>query len=256
MFDLPLVRVPLTIEGGNLLSNGEGIAVLSDKILEDNIAFGLAETTLVEIMKYLYGFKQIVMLESLYGEETGHVDMFAAFTSPDAIVVGAYDPKCDEQNAAILDRNAAKLSEVKINSNKPLRVDRIPMPPHSDNLWRTYTNVLFANGVVLVPVYPSLDHVGRQKALAVFSKLLPNWEIVGIDASRIIESNGALHCIAMNLGFMGKPTFLKPSEKPIDIAAKKRVEYSGRLQRFFSGIFNLFHPAEAFESYTISIRSD
>jgi agmatine deiminase len=143
MFALPLVRVPLIVDGGNLLSNGEGVAVLSDKMLDDNIALGFSETTVVEIMRYLYGFRQIITLESLRGEETGHVDMFAAFTSSDTIVVGAYDPKHDQENATILDRNATRLAEVKMDDNgKRLRVVRIPMPPHSDDTWRTYTNVL------------------------------------------------------------------------------------------------------------------
>jgi agmatine/peptidylarginine deiminase len=155
------------------------------------------------------------MLESLVGERTGHVDMFATFTSPTTVLVGAYTEEQDPDNAAILDRNAARLSQVR-TSQGPLRVVRIPMPPHDNNTWRTYTNVVYANGVVLVPIYPSLDHAGRRLALEIFSKELPTWKVVGIDATEIIEIDGALHCMTMNLGAIGQlPAFPEPRRRRV-----------------------------------------
>ncbi|MGB6043225.1 MAG: agmatine deiminase family protein [Pirellulales bacterium] len=213
LFKLPLVPVPLTIAGGNLLTNGEGFAIVTDQILAENVAADDDEDVFFETLRRTYGFQQVVMLESLVGEATGHVDMFATLTSPNTVLVGAYTYQQDAENAAILDRNAARLGQVS-TSHGPLRVVRVPMPPHDDHIWRTYTNVIYANGVVLVPIYPELDHRGRRRALEIFSKALPTWKVVGVDATRIIELNGALHCIAMNLGAIGQlPAFPEPRRK-------------------------------------------
>ena len=202
LLDLPVDSIPLHIEGGNLLSNGSGLAIITTRIIDDNLALGYDESAVTDIMKRRYGFDQLLILEPLIGEETGHVDMFATFTAPDTVIVGAYDRKYDPENAELLDRNATLLANTAFN-NRRLNVVRIPMPSHENGIWRTYTNVIYANGIVLVPVYSSYDISGRVRALNIFAKLLPTWEIFGIDASRLIENEGALHCISMNLVHIG-----------------------------------------------------
>lgn len=203
LLDLPVDSVPLTIDGGNLLSNGSGLAIITTLIIDDNLALGYDESAVTDIIKQMYGFDQLVILEPLIGEGTGHVDMFATFISSDTVVVGAYDYKYDPVNAELLDRNAFILANTVFN-NRRLKVVRIPMPSHEDGIWRTYTNVIYANGIVLVPVYSSFDALGSIQALNAFAKLLPRWEILGIDASRLIENEGALHCISMNLVHVGQ----------------------------------------------------
>ena len=39
-------------------------------------------------------------------------------------------------------------------------------------------------------------------ALATYRKLLPNWEMVGIDCSTLADKRGALHCISFNIPWM------------------------------------------------------
>jgi hypothetical protein len=114
-------------------------------------------------------------------------------------VVGSYDPEDDDINAAILDRNANLLRHVSPACGR-LKVVRIPMPPREDGQWRTYTNVVFANGNLMVPVYPDMDSRGRRQALRTFSRLLPGWQITPVDASALSELGGSLHCITRNVG--------------------------------------------------------
>jgi agmatine/peptidylarginine deiminase len=73
------------------------------------------------------------------------------------------------------------------------------MPDHDDGFWRTYTNLIFANKVVLVPVYPAYCPELDEIALALYRRLLPDRRIIGIDASELIKMNGALRCITMNV---------------------------------------------------------
>ena len=71
------------------------------------------------------------------------------------------------------------------------------------DVWRTYTNLLFAGPVVLVPVYSGVDREGRERALEIYRRLMPEREIIAIDCSDLIRLGGALHCITMNVGQVG-----------------------------------------------------
>ncbi|MEO8494272.1 MAG: agmatine deiminase family protein [Planctomycetota bacterium] len=195
---LPLLAASLKLDGGNLLSNGEGVVVATTSLIQCNVDLGWSKREIHERLLALTGAKQIVFVEPLAGEPTTHVDMFATFVSPNTIVVGSYGDD-DNENAALLDRNAMLLSEIETSSG-PLRVVRIPMPRHDDGVWRTHTNVVFANQVLLVPVYPERDDRHTERVLDTYRQLLPARHIIGIDAERISESGGALHCITMNLG--------------------------------------------------------
>lgn len=194
---VPVLHTQVSIEGGNILSNGEGVCVTTAALVESNPSY--SEASIRDTLRSLYGAQEIVVLEPLISEPTGHVDMFATFTSPNTIVLGKYDPAVDPINAAVLERNARTLSLVRTRHG-PLRVVRIPMPDNRDEVWRTYTNVLYANGVLLVPVYPDVDRAGQREALRVYSRQLPGWKMITIDASVVSQRGGALHCVAMNLG--------------------------------------------------------
>ncbi len=76
---------------------------------------------------------------------------------------------------------------------------RIPMPSHQAGTWRTYTNVIFANDTLLIPSYPDASPELDRQAFELYSKLLPDRHIVQIDASSIIQKNGSLHCISINV---------------------------------------------------------
>ncbi len=194
-FQASLLPTRLVFEGGNLLCNGRGLCLTSASAVLRNGDQPDPELALRRSFRRAFGSRNTVILEPLVGEPTGHIDMFACFTAPDEIVVGRFDPATDPVNAAVLDRNAAALAGLRTAAG-PLRVVRIPMPPHADGVWRTYTNAILANRVALVPIYPAVDQAGANKALEVFSGLLPGWKIVGIDCSNLIQDGGALRCVS------------------------------------------------------------
>lgn len=194
-FHAGLLPAPIIFEGGNLLSNGRGLCVTTTAAVFRNSDKPEAEARVCNVFSDCFGSTQTVFLEPLMGEPTGHVDMFACFTAPDVVVLGAYDPAVDPLNAALLDRNAARLNGL-ATPRGPLRVVRIPMPPRSDGNWRTYTNVVFANGVVLVPTYRGVDRLGREKALETFTRLLPGWHVIDVDCTNLIQGGGALRCVS------------------------------------------------------------
>lgn len=192
--------IPSTLEldGGNVLSNGHGLVLTTTSVLEPESRETQNEALVRKTFKDLLGASQVVLLEPLKGESSGHVDMFAMFTAPDTVLMGYYDKEEDPENAGILDRNAEKLNGLPTPAG-PLSVKRIPMPSHEDGIWRTYTNSIFVNGALLMPDYEDVPRSVRNTAIDTLKCALPRWDIVPINVSGIIESGGALHCIAMQI---------------------------------------------------------
>lgn len=196
VFGQPGVRAPFHVDGGNLLSNGRGLVLTTTAMLHHNRLLGYSRSDVERMLKQYYGAERVVFLEPLYGEPNGHVDMFAAFTAADTVVLGQYDIRQDPINQAVLERNTKRLAEVATDTGK-LRVVRIPMPPRSRQKFYggTYTNVVFANGLLIVPRFGKVDPAGRDKAVAVYRRLLPDWKVVTLDAEAWITLGGSLHCL-------------------------------------------------------------
>lgn len=190
-------RTKLCIPGGNLLTNGQGLCVTTTRVQGENP--GRTQAEIADSIAECYGAEVVAILEPLDGETTGHVDMFATFTDERTVVVGSYEHVTDPHNAAILDRNAAMLASIRIAGQK-LRVVRLPMPTRREGRWPTFTNVVYANGRLLVPIYESTTQSQLQNVTNIYAKLLPGWEIRHIRVDDLICSGGALHCVVSNLG--------------------------------------------------------
>ncbi|MFI5379973.1 MAG: agmatine deiminase family protein [Tepidisphaerales bacterium] len=201
LLKLPVTRVPLLLEGGNMLSNGRGLCLTTTALFDRNQARGRTRRDVENGLREFYGFTRIVPLVPLMAEPTGHVDLFASFVAPDTILLGQYDPSVDPVNCDVLEGNAEVLRNVRTESGT-LKVVRIPMPSNRGSIWRTYTNVIYANDVVVVPTYAHLDPAIEQRAMATFAQHLPGWEIVGIDASSVIVQRGSLRCVSAKIPWL------------------------------------------------------
>jgi agmatine/peptidylarginine deiminase len=200
-FGMKIAHCHLALEGGNYLSNGQGLCISSAALIEQNRVRNYDLNAVATVLKNEFRFKQWSYLMPIIGEETGHLDMFLTITDPSTVVLASYDPAQDQGNAERMDANAKTLQSV-VLEGRPLRILRIKSPPQRDGIWRTYTNVIFANGVLLVPQYPDYSPVLDRLAIETYQQALPNWKIVGINASSIIHQRGSLHCISLNLPSM------------------------------------------------------
>jgi agmatine/peptidylarginine deiminase len=201
-FHLHYDHCHLTFDGGNLTSNGAGLCVTTTKIEARNQGRGYDAKQIGELLHEHFHFERWVRLTPLESEPTSHADMFVTLCAVNKAIMGVYRTDDDPVNAQILDQNASTLKG-EPTPKGPLEVIRIPMPSHRDGNWRTYTNVMYANGVVLVPQYPDSDPALDKVALNVFREALPDWKVVGIDCSRLIAKRGALHCISRNVPMLG-----------------------------------------------------
>jgi len=219
--------MPLGIPGGNLLSNGDGLYVSTVAAAMPSrsrtktpqtasAGSGKAQARLDALTARLGG-QQWLALEPLRDEPSQDIDMFLTFVARDVAVVGRLDPAREPANAAILDRAAARLAAVR-TSRGPMKVHRIPMPPPRNGSWRSYNNVVFANGVLLMPKFSDDDPTLRHTALALYAQLLPGWQIVGIRSDKLEQVDGYLHCLTRNV-----PWFVPPPRLPETAAPSSRA---------------------------------
>ena len=239
--------VPWTMQGGNLLFNGQGLAVTTNRIFDDNhVRFqNLLPGTDPEVerremvvteFKKNCNLQQLVVLEPLRNEATRHVDMFAAFVAKDHVLVASLDRTADPVNSALLDRNARKLEKV-IVDGKPLKVTRIPTPARQGKFWSTFTNVIFANDLVILPSFDDNPRTYVERAVAVYKAVLPDHKIKVINTTSLKKLEGSVHCMSINVPEFAKlpPRYLSLEKsiawlkgEPIPKqSAKKRVSTQG-----------------------------
>jgi agmatine deiminase len=186
-----LERVELELEGGNLLSDGTGRCITTVDTIAHNAGV-YSEDEVKQILADRAGCEALSVLPRLLGEPTGHVDMFVTVTGPGEVIVGKSTMAEDPENAALLDLAARTLQ------SDGFSVRRVPMPGRSDGVFRSYTNSLAVNNVVLVPIYPE-EPQHLEDALSVFQEAYPGRSIVPINASDIIQLDGAVHCASMTI---------------------------------------------------------
>ena len=193
-FGVGAVRPNLATEGGNFMTNGEGICVVTEWLFQENPR--LDARSLQTIQRDYFGCRQTIVLERLVREGTGHVDMFAKFLDPNTILVGEYG-RSDPQNAALLDRNVERLESFALDNDWPLEIVRIPMPAGGNGVYRSYTNSLIVNDAVIVPTYRG-DRRFEAEALEIYRSAMPiGTRVIPMDAETVIQLGGAVHCTTM-----------------------------------------------------------
>ncbi len=189
-------KAGLILPGGNIIFDGQGGVILTDMVFDGQHGSDpdLTMDQLKQYMKDYFGVTKVIVLEQMFEDGTGHVDMFCKLLNPTTVIVGEYAKPSDGAagNFELLNRNAEKLKGETNGAGEPFRVFRIPMPRYDGNSY-THTNSVMANGKVIVPVYGKATD---EAALEVYRSLLPGYEVVGVDSNAPIGSNGALHCIS------------------------------------------------------------
>ena len=201
MFDLPVRSIPLVLEGGNFISNGDGLLLTSAKTLQANKEGKAAysDPQLVSMFNDYLGVDGVFAVAPLQGEPNGHIDMFMTMVAKNIAVIGEIPPSEDPTNSARLNETARFVSTIPTSAG-PIQVKRIPMPPKSGEDWRSYTNVIFANGILLMPSFSDVDPSIEQRAVQVYQSVLPpGWIVKKINCDNLVKLHGQLHCISYNL---------------------------------------------------------
>ncbi len=199
--------------GGNFMSDGVHTAFSSELILDENqggFFNGLNHPTHTEeeiddIVEQFMGIENYIKMDNLPYDLIHHIDMHMKILNEETIVVGQYPTGVSDgpQIEANIDY---VLSNFTTSFGTPYKVERVIQPPESGDYpggpfgngdYRTYTNLVFVNKTVIVPVYEAqFDN----QALETLTELLPGYNIETINCNNIIPLSGAIHCITKAVG--------------------------------------------------------
>jgi agmatine/peptidylarginine deiminase len=218
--DLPVRSIPLLMEGGNILSNGDGMMLTSGKTIAMNEHNGnFSPKQIMTMFNDYMGARSVYSFAPLVDEPNGHIDMFVTLVDKNIAVVGQLTPGVDPESSAHLDETANTLASLNTTVG-PMKVVRIPMPPKSGSDWRSYTNVIMANKLLLMPSFSDVDPSIEDKAESVYRSVLPSdWDIQRINCDKLVPLNGQLHCISYNI-----PSFVN-----IDSLLNRSITYTQNL---------------------------
>jgi len=189
-WSMPVYGSPLEHPGGNFMTDGLGTGFASDLIYDENPGYSAAEID--SLMLAYGGLDQFVVMQQIYYEYTGHIDLWVKSLNDTLIMVGEY--ASGHANHNLLNQHTEYLKSLTNREGRPYQVVRMPMPWSTSSAPPSYLNSLIVNNKVLVPLWGEAED---DTALVIYQNAMPDHEIVGIDCSSMASSGGAIHCITM-----------------------------------------------------------
>lgn len=199
-----LESIAFTLEGGSIESDGAGTLLTTSTCLcNPNRNGGLTKQAVEERLKRYLGASRILWLDhgSLLGDDTdAHIDTLARFIDRETIVYLQCTNK-EDAHYPTLQKMEAQLKRFTTQEGKPYQLVPLPMthPIYDENQQRlpaTYANFLITNHALLYPTYndphDTLVH-------DIFKSLFPDREMIPINARKLIEQGGSLHCSTMQI---------------------------------------------------------
>ena len=196
---LEIFKPGIIMEGGSVDFNGEGTLLTTTScLLNKNRNPHLSQKQIENYLQDYYCADQILWLnEGIAGDDTdGHIDDIARFINPDTLVT-MVETKKNDLNYIALKENLDKLKKMRLNNGKQINIVEIPMPEpvfySNQRLPASYANFYFSNSAGIVPTFRCQQD---DTALKIFSEIIKDRPIIGIDSVEIIWGFGSFHCLS------------------------------------------------------------
>ena len=215
---------PFVLEGGSIHCDGEGTVMVTEScLLSAGRNPSLTKEQIEEKLKEYLGAKKVLWLpRGIYNDETNeHVDNVCAFIRPGEVVLAWTDDESDPQYEmsrgdleyleSVTDACGRKITVHKLYiPDRPVLVNGDDLSNYEfeegednrdigERLAASYVNFYFVNGAVLVPQFGDGNEDSDKRAIETLKALLPEKEVVGIDARPILLGGGNIHCITQQI---------------------------------------------------------
>jgi agmatine deiminase len=189
----------MVAEGGGLETDGEGtLMTTSSCLLSSTRNFHWTREVIEAELMRMLGVRKVLWVDggALAGDDTdSHIDQLARFIRP-GLVVAAVSYSSNDSNADGLELQRKHLIEMKDAAGRQLDVVPLTTPPprliQGKRVPESYCNFYIANELVIMPTfgYRETDDL----AAGILQDLMPDRQLVCIDASDFIWGLGAFHC--------------------------------------------------------------
>lgn len=205
-YPINVIRPPLKLDGGDFLSNGQGIGFTSTNTLVEN---GGDVSSLNIVFEKYFGLKDVVYLTPLPGSAIKHIDMFFQIVSTDTYLLATFEDRTGTEDISplqieaqrVLDFNERILSDFFLSKGKKVNIlkgenqnfddnavniVRIPIPdlrrPYKNALkkiYNEYSNLDFLNELLL------MQKNEYEKLLEFLNERVKHWN----DRKRFLETH-------------------------------------------------------------------
>lgn len=204
-YKVPVIDVPIVLEGGSIHADGEGTLLTTKQcLLNPNRNPKLSMEQIEEEVKRNLNINKIIWLNyGLFGDETdGHVDNIACFAGPGLVLIQTCHDKTDP-NYEITMENLDILKKATDAKERKLEIIEIPQPPvrfyNKERLTLSYLNFYFVNHGIILPVFGGDAEKTDQMAEEILQKVFPDRKIVKVDGMPLIKEGGNVHCITQQM---------------------------------------------------------
>ncbi|HWE11682.1 MAG TPA: agmatine deiminase family protein [Solirubrobacteraceae bacterium] len=192
----PVVAAEMVLEGGSILTDGDGTLLTTEQcLLHPNRNPSLSREEIEAELRRLLGVERIVWLGKGLVEDRdtdGHVDLIAAFTAPDAVLLQTvHDANPNVENCQ---ENRRRLVAAGV------QVTELPFLAYAEvageQIAASYLNFYICNGGVIVPVAGAETDAD---ALAIIARAYPDHEVVAVPGLVLAYGGGGPHCITQQV---------------------------------------------------------
>ena len=215
----PIKRADLVLEGGNLLSNGNGtLLVIKNTICNENRNPGVSLEEAEKRLKESLNVRKVIFIDEglVFDETGGHIDNLCAFADPKTLLL-AWTDEAENPQYSVVRKAYQKLTNETGANGEKFDIVKVPLPSifqrtkedcegierkqgsksrvQDECIQPSYLNFIFVNGGVIVPVFG--DEKDEQ-AEAVFKETFKDREVHTFPAREIVLGGGGMHCITKN----------------------------------------------------------
>lgn len=180
----------LILDGGNLIHNGQGTILITERALSDN---HLSHAALERELRKYFFVKELIVIPEEPGDITGHADGTVQFLSLAVLAVNRYHAETEEQRKYRLlvmqTVRAHRLSVALIDSEQPLSISGEGIP----SAWGNRVNWLRWQDKVLFPAFGNERDTRTAETLERYD-LLPIPVPIGL-FELFTHFGGSLHCL-------------------------------------------------------------
>jgi agmatine deiminase len=196
----PVREARMVLEGGSILTDGEGTLLTTEQcLLNPNRNPSMSREEIEQALRDQLAVERLVWLGLglLEDRDTdGHVDMIAAFTAPDQVLLQTVPD--DNPNFEHCQANRERLQSA------GLEVVPMPFLPYDEvagePIAASYLNFYICNGAVIVPVAGAETD---QEALRIIAAAYPGREVLPVPGLVLAYGGGGPHCITQQVPAVG-----------------------------------------------------
>jgi agmatine deiminase len=201
-----VVAGDLVLEGGSILSDGEGTLFTTEScLLNPNRNPGMSRAAVDAELRRVFGAHKVIWMpgDPTETETDGHIDGLLALIAPGAALIEAVDDPRDAR-ADILreNRRALELATDAKGRTLHLRPIEEAQPGPGPRYCRSYVNFYLVNGAVIAPAY---GQPSDRRVEALLRSVYLGRRIVMLPIGAIAIGGGGFHCVTQQQPVAGPP---------------------------------------------------